>query len=56
MYELLQNKYGVHSFDDVDSDMQVNLIKELRNHFNASAKQIARITGCNLKAVVEILG
>lgn len=56
MYELLQNKYGVHSFDDVDSDMQVNLIKELRSHFNASAKQIARITGCNLKAVVKILG
>ena len=56
MNELLVNKYGVNSFRDLDFDLQVNLIRELRSHFNVSAKQIARITGFNLIDSVKILG
>lgn len=56
MNELLINKYGVPSFHNLEFDLQVNLIRELRSHFNVSAKQIARLTGFKLKDSVKILG
>ena len=56
MDELLINKYGVPSFHNLEFDLQVNLIRELRSHFNVSAKQIARLTGFKLKDSVKILG
>lgn len=53
--ELLENKYGVSTISDLDNDLMCNLVRELRSHFNASAKQVARITGLQLKDTLKFL-
>lgn len=55
MCELLNNKYGVGSVCDLDAELQKSLVRELRTYFNASAKQIARITGLQLKDAIACL-
>lgn len=55
MRELLSNKYGAASLHDLDVELQKNLARELRTYFNASAKQIARITGMHLKDAIAYL-
>jgi hypothetical protein len=39
----------------LDNDLMCNLVRELRSHFNASAKQVARITGLQLKDTLKFL-
>lgn len=53
--ELLENKYGVKSISDLDIELVCNLVRELRLHFNASAKQLARITGLQLRDTLKFL-
>lgn len=53
--ELLRNKYGM-AVSAMDDQMKRNLILDLRKHFNASAKQLSRVTGLSLNYVLAVLG
>ena len=52
--EILKTKYGA-PVDHLENDMQKALLIDLRKHFNASAKQLSRVTGLPLKFVVAAL-
>ncbi len=52
--EILKTKYGA-PVDHLENDMQKALLMDLRKHFNASAKQLSRVTGLSLKFVVAAL-
>ena len=55
MHELLTNKYGIDSVCKLDPELQKSIVRELRTHFNASSKQIARLTGLPLKDAIAYL-
>ena len=55
LQDLLRNKYG-ESVSSLDLDMQKHLLLDLRKHFNASAKQLSRISGLPLKFVLSVIG
>lgn len=52
--ELLKNKY-CSVIELMDETMKRSLLLDLRKYFNASSKQLARITGLPLKTVLTLL-
>ena len=52
--EILRTKYGA-PIDQLDEGMLKSLLLDLRKHFNASAKQLSRVTGLSLKFVLSAL-
>ena len=53
--ELLDKKFSVSSVSELDEFLRRNLIKDLKNRFSASSKQLARVTGMTVKEVIHLL-
>ena len=53
--EILDIKYGVSSFTDLNDFLKKNLLKDMKSRFTASSKQLARVIGLSVSDVIRYL-
>lgn len=53
--EILDIKYGVSSFTDLNEFLKKNLLKDMKSRFTASSKQLARVIGLSVSDVIRYL-